>query len=114
MRGSHNKLGKGERKVRLGQDSLPNSEFPCQMASFRSGNSRKVAPLFYLHPLFRPSGATYTKRCLTFNSISAFFHMGHFKVWALPQKILIANSLAIFLSHRTFNLQFLLLTLIYF
>jgi hypothetical protein len=104
MRGSHNKLGKGERKVRLGQDSLPNS----------SGNSRKVAPLFYLHPLFRPSGATYTKRCLTFNSISAFFHMGHFKVWALPQKILIANSLAIFLSHRTFNLQFLLLTLIYF
>ncbi len=24
MRGKHNKLGKGERKVRLGQDSLPN------------------------------------------------------------------------------------------
>ncbi len=24
MRGKHNKLGEGERKVRLGQDSLPN------------------------------------------------------------------------------------------
>ncbi len=24
MRGEHNKLGEGERKVRLGQDSLPN------------------------------------------------------------------------------------------
>ncbi len=24
MRGTHNKLGEGERKVRLGQDSLPN------------------------------------------------------------------------------------------
>jgi hypothetical protein len=24
VRGKHNKLGKGERKVRLGQDSLPN------------------------------------------------------------------------------------------
>ncbi len=26
MRGKHNKLGEGERKVRLGQDSLPNRE----------------------------------------------------------------------------------------
>jgi hypothetical protein len=26
--GSHNKLGEGERKVRLGQDSLPNTKFP--------------------------------------------------------------------------------------
>ncbi len=24
MRGTHNRLGEGERKVRLGQDSLPN------------------------------------------------------------------------------------------
>jgi hypothetical protein len=24
VRGNHNKLGEGERKVRLGQDSLPN------------------------------------------------------------------------------------------
>ncbi len=28
IRGTHNKLGEGERKVRLGQDSLPNTEFP--------------------------------------------------------------------------------------
>ncbi len=27
MRGKHNKLGEGERKVRLGQDSLPNIAF---------------------------------------------------------------------------------------
>jgi hypothetical protein len=26
--GTHNKLGEGERKVRLGQDSLPNRDFP--------------------------------------------------------------------------------------
>ncbi len=30
MTGSHNKLDEGERKVRLGQDSLPNNEFPYQ------------------------------------------------------------------------------------
>jgi hypothetical protein len=41
--GTHNKLGEGERKVRLGQDSLPNSHF-------RSGNERKVGTLFYPHP----------------------------------------------------------------
>ena len=44
MRGTHNKLGEGDRKVRLGQDSLPNSHF-C------SGNERKVGTLFYPHPL---------------------------------------------------------------
>ena len=38
-----NKLGEGERKVRLGQDSLPNIHF-------RSGNERKVGTLFYLQP----------------------------------------------------------------
>jgi hypothetical protein len=27
VRGTHNKLGEGGRKVRLGQDSLPNSHF---------------------------------------------------------------------------------------
>jgi hypothetical protein len=27
VRGKHNKLGEGERKVRLGQDSLPNKPF---------------------------------------------------------------------------------------
>ncbi len=41
MRGTHNKLGEGERKVRLGQDSLP---------SFRNGNEWKVGTLFYPHP----------------------------------------------------------------
>ncbi len=41
VRGTHNKLG--ERKVRLGQDSLPNSHF-------HSGNERKVGTLFYPHP----------------------------------------------------------------
>jgi hypothetical protein len=40
VRGAHNKLVEGERKVRLGQDSLPNSHF-------RSGNERKVGTLFY-------------------------------------------------------------------
>ncbi len=30
MRGKHNKLGEGERKVRLGQDSLPNKPFPLR------------------------------------------------------------------------------------
>jgi hypothetical protein len=45
VRGTHNKLGEGERKVRLGQDSLPNSHF-------RSGNERKVGTLFYPHPKF--------------------------------------------------------------
>jgi hypothetical protein len=43
VRVTHNKLGEGERKVRLGQDSLPNSHF-C------SRNERKVGTLFYLHP----------------------------------------------------------------
>ncbi len=38
--GKHDKLGEGERKVRLGQDSLPNSHF-------RNGNERKVGKLFY-------------------------------------------------------------------
>ncbi len=46
MRGTHNKLGEGETKVRLGQDSLPNSHF-------HSGNERKVGTLFYPHPLTR-------------------------------------------------------------
>ncbi len=35
----HTKLGEGERKVRLGQDSLPNIHFT-------SGNERKVGTLF--------------------------------------------------------------------
>ncbi len=43
MRGEHDKLGEGERKVRLGQDSLPNSHF-------RNRNERKVVTLFYPHP----------------------------------------------------------------
>jgi hypothetical protein len=30
VRGNHNKLGEGGKKVRLGQDSLPNSLFPWQ------------------------------------------------------------------------------------
>ncbi len=37
--GGHNKLGKGERKVRLGQDSLPNRYYP-RIESH--GKSRKV------------------------------------------------------------------------
>jgi hypothetical protein len=41
--GKHDKLGERERKVRFGQDSLPNSHF-C------SGNERKVGTLFYPHP----------------------------------------------------------------
>ena len=36
MRGTHNKLGEGERTVRLGQDSLPN-------IAETSGNWRKLA-----------------------------------------------------------------------
>jgi hypothetical protein len=44
VRGIHNKLGEGERKVRLGQDSLPNIHF-------HSGNERKLGTLFYPHPL---------------------------------------------------------------
>jgi hypothetical protein len=43
VRGKHNKLGEGERKVWLGQDSLPNSHF-------RSGNERKLYTLFYPDP----------------------------------------------------------------
>ena len=43
MRGTHNKLGEGERKVRLGQDSLPNSYF-------HRGNEQKVGTLFYPDP----------------------------------------------------------------
>jgi hypothetical protein len=42
--GNHNKLGEGERKVKLGQDSLPNIHF-------RSGNEQKGGTLFYPHPL---------------------------------------------------------------
>ncbi len=41
--GKHDKLGEGERKVRLGQDSLPNSHI-C------SRNKEKVGTLFYPHP----------------------------------------------------------------
>ncbi len=40
MRGKRNKLGEGERKVRLGQDKL----------AIKSGNERKLYTLFYLHP----------------------------------------------------------------
>ncbi len=42
MRGKHDKLGEGERKVRLGQDSLPNCHF-C------NGNEQKEGTLFYPH-----------------------------------------------------------------
>ncbi len=38
MRGSHNKLGEGERKVWLGQDSLPNTKFPKPKLAATSGN----------------------------------------------------------------------------
>jgi hypothetical protein len=38
VRGKHNKLGEGERKVRLGQDSLPNRENPCGKITESSGN----------------------------------------------------------------------------
>ena len=40
MRGKPNKLGEGERKVRLGQDRL----------AIKSGNERKLYTLFYLDP----------------------------------------------------------------
>ena len=40
MRGKHNKLGEGERKVRLGQDSLPNIAISVAETS---GNERKRA-----------------------------------------------------------------------
>ena len=46
MRGNHNKLGEGERKLRLGQDSLPNIHFHSRI-------ERKVGTLFYPHPLTR-------------------------------------------------------------
>ncbi len=47
MRGKHNKLGEGERKVRLGQDSLPNIAISV---AEKSGNERKLYTLFYPDP----------------------------------------------------------------
>jgi len=44
VRGIHTKLGEGEKKVWLGQDSLPNIHF-------LSGNEWKVGTLFYPHPI---------------------------------------------------------------
>jgi len=38
VRGKHNKLGEGERKVRLGQDSLPNRETTCGKIAEMSGD----------------------------------------------------------------------------
>jgi len=38
VRGKHNKLGEGERKVRLGQDSLPNREKPSRKITESSGD----------------------------------------------------------------------------
>jgi hypothetical protein len=43
VRGKHNKLGKWERKVRLGQDSLPNRETT-------RGNELRLCTLFYPPP----------------------------------------------------------------
>ncbi len=40
MRGKSNKLGEGERKVRLGQDRL----------AIKNGNEWKLYTLFYPHP----------------------------------------------------------------
>jgi len=40
VRGKPNKLGEGERKVRLGQDRL----------AIKNGNERKLYTLFYPHP----------------------------------------------------------------
>ena len=40
MRGKPNKLGEGERKVRLGHDRL----------AIKNGNERKLYTLFYPHP----------------------------------------------------------------
>jgi hypothetical protein len=63
VRGNHNKLGEGERKVRLGQDSLPNIHF-C------SGNEQKVGTLFYPHPFFNP-----TENGTPFTSLFQYFHL---------------------------------------
>ncbi len=53
MRGKHNKLGEGERKVRLGQDSLSNRENPRGKITESSGN--------YIHCFTRtPNGSFFT------------------------------------------------------
>ena len=54
MRGKHNKLGEGERKVRLGQDSLPNRETTRRKIAKMSGDyvrcfTRTLFPFIELH-----------------------------------------------------------------
>ncbi len=43
MRGKHNKLGEGERQVRLSQDSFGN----------KNGNEQKLCMLFYPLPIMK-------------------------------------------------------------
>ncbi len=49
MKGTHNRLGEGERRVRLGQDSLPNIAETSRKVAESSGKSSDVvlpAPCF--------------------------------------------------------------------
>ena len=55
MRGKHNKLGEGERKVRLGQDSLPN----IAISVAETSGVVSPGPHFYRGHLFLwPHGTT--------------------------------------------------------
>ncbi len=74
MRGKHNKLGEGERQVRLGQDSFGN----------KNGNERKLCTLFYPLPNKGPgAGWVFTKFIKIIPSKEGFDERNHIIVLLL-------------------------------
>jgi hypothetical protein len=65
-----NKLGEGERKVRLGQDSLPNINFPSQKVADSSNVILPAPILWYLQLLINYRKICHFLKCNKFGCLS--------------------------------------------
>ncbi len=64
MRGSHNKLGEGGREVRLGQDSLPNTEFLWQKLAETNAVVLPAPPMDRFKLTGQNLGQFFNSRCV--------------------------------------------------